>query len=130
MARPRKLLSGVPIFPHEGLSKSIYNAILIFAALAGTIVTSYRLTFRIHDTDWVYWLITAVYALDILYSFNQSVKKGLKVIGDRRGVARNYLRGWFALDLISTIPFAVLLPAAGTGQADTSSLAMVLDAIM
>ena len=51
MTRLTKVLDRIPVFPHEGLSKTIYNSILIFAALAGTIITSYRLTFRIHDTD-------------------------------------------------------------------------------
>ncbi len=66
------------------------------AALAGTIITSYRLTFRYLQLDTVYWLITAVYLLDIPYTFNQAVKKGLVLYADRRSIARQYLRGWFA----------------------------------
>jgi len=129
----KKLLQRIPVFPYEGLSRSVYNAILIFASLAGTIITSYRLTFRIHDIDAVYWIITAVYLLDIAYSFNMAVKKGLVVHNDRLSIARMYLRGWFIVDLISSIPFAAFFPAAtlaSPAAAGSTDLVLVLDAIM
>jgi hypothetical protein len=105
----RKALRSFPVFPTEGTGKIVYNTFLIFASLAGTIITSYRLTFRIYDFDALYWLINAVYLLDIPYTFNQSVKKGLTVHSDRKSIARHYLRGWFAVDVIAAIPFSWLL---------------------
>jgi hypothetical protein len=129
----KALIKRIPVFPYEGTSRSIYNALLIVASLAGTIITSYRLTFRVHDTDALYWVITAMYFLDIVYSFNQAVKKGLVVSTDRRTITRAYLRSWFIVDLISTIPFAAFFPTvtlASTGSAGTQSLALALDAIM
>ncbi|MFI5369540.1 MAG: hypothetical protein ACHQ1F_11080, partial [Spirochaetia bacterium] len=102
------MLRAIPVFRYDGTAKVIYNAFLIFAALAGTIITSYRLTFRYLQLDTVYWLITAVYLLDIPYTLNQAVKKGLVVYADRRSIARQYLRGWFAVDVIAAIPFAAL----------------------
>ncbi|MGD0727519.1 MAG: cyclic nucleotide-binding domain-containing protein [Spirochaetia bacterium] len=103
-----KLLRAIPVFRYDGTAKAVYNAFLIFAALAGTIITSYRLTFRHLQLDALYWLITAVYLLDIPYTFNQAVKKGLVVHADRRSIAREYLRGWFAVDVIAAIPFTAL----------------------
>ena len=111
----RKALRAVPVFRYDGTAKAVYNAFLIFAALAGTIITSYRLTFRYLQTDFIYWLITAVYLLDIPYTFNQAVKKGLVVVSDRRSIARRYLRGWFAVDVISAIPFTWLFSVASGG---------------
>ncbi len=95
----------LPRLSDEGTAKVIYNSFLIFASLAGTIITSYRLTFRIYDFDALYWIITAVYLLDIPYTFNQSVKKGLTVHTDRKSIARLYLQGWFAVDAIAALPF-------------------------
>jgi voltage-gated potassium channel len=103
------------VFPHEGIGKTLYNILLILAALAGTIVTSYRLTFRVRDFDLLYWLITAVYLLDIAYSFSLSVKKGLTVMSDRGSIARHYLRGWFAVDLVAAVPFGWLFSALSPG---------------
>ncbi len=104
MVDVRKLMRSIPVFPTEGTAKIIYNAFLIIASLAGTMITSYRLTFRIYDFDAIYWIITAVYLVDIPYTFNQSVKKGLTVYTDRRNIARLYLRGWFAVDAIAALP--------------------------
>jgi hypothetical protein len=106
MTPMRKMLSAIPVFRYDGRAKGIYNGFLIFAALAGTIITSYRMTFRIYEFDALYWIVTIVYLLDIPYTFNQSVKKGLVVHSDRKSIARLYMRGWFWVDLIASIPFA------------------------
>jgi voltage-gated potassium channel len=112
MIPAKRLLSSIPVFRYQGTAKTMYNALLVFVALAGTIVTSYRLTFRLVQMDIVYWLITAFYILDIPYSFNQAVKKGLVVHADRRSIARLYLKGWFAVDVLSAIPFTAFFIAA------------------
>jgi voltage-gated potassium channel len=124
----KERLARIPVFPHDGTAKVVYNAFFIFVALAGTIVTSYRLTFHIYDFDALYWIITAVYLLDIPYSFNQAVKKGLVVYQDRRNIARLYLRGWFAVDVLASIPFGFffyLLPGDLT-----TTVGAILDIIM
>ena len=87
MTQIRRLLGKIPVFPSEGPAKVFYNGFLILSALAGTIITSYRLTFRLHDFDAIYWIITIIYIVDIPYTFNQSVKKGLKIFSDRRSIA-------------------------------------------
>ncbi len=123
----------IPVFRYDGPAKVIYNTILIFAALTGTITTSYRLTFQEYQTDWLYWLITVIYILDIPYSFNLAVKKGLTVYADRRSIARMYLRGWFTLDLIACIPFAwvfSLVPGATAGPGVFTHVALALDVIV
>ncbi|MGO9308217.1 MAG: ion transporter [Spirochaetia bacterium] len=132
MPQLRKILRDIPVFSFEGPSKVVYNAFLIFSALAGTIITSYRLTFRLYDFDAIYWIITIVYLLDIPYTFNQSVKKGLKVYSDRKSIARLYLRGWFPVDLIASIPFAWLFsitslwsPSASVGVGAALDIIMV-----
>jgi hypothetical protein len=122
----------IPVFSHDGRHKVFYNAFLILASLAGTAVTSYRLTFSYSHYDTLYWVITAIYALDILYCFNQGIKKGPTVIGDRRGIARAYLRGWFTVDLISVVPFAFIASSLSSGEptAGTRAAGAVLDVLM
>jgi voltage-gated potassium channel len=131
MLQIRKFLREIPIFPFEGPSKVVYNAFLIFSALAGTIITSYRLTFRLYDFDAIYWIITIVYLLDIPYTFNQAVKKGLTVYSDRKSIARLYLRGWFAVDVIAAVPFSWLFYVTSLWTPSASmGVGAVLDIIM
>jgi len=131
MAQISKFLRKIPVFPFEGPSKVIYNGFLIFSALAGTIITSYRLTFRLYDFDAIYWIITAVYLIDIPYTFNQSVKKGLKIYSDRRSIARLYLRSWFAVDAVASIPFTWLFALLSLWRPGSSmEVGAVLDIIM
>ena len=132
MPQIRRALGKIPVFPFEGPAKVTYNAFLIFSALAGTIITSYRLTFKLYDFDAIYWIITIIYILDIPYTFNQSVKKGLKIYSDRPSISRQYLRGWFAVDLIACIPFSWLfsvtslwVPSSSTGVGAALDIIMV-----
>jgi voltage-gated potassium channel len=125
----RKPPGAFPVFAHEGPDKTLYNCLLILTALVGTISASYRLTFGLRGFDLLYWLITAAYLLDIAFSFNLAVKKGLAVLADRRSIARHYLRGWFAVDLAAALPFGWLasalfpqLTAGGMGVAAAAAL--------
>ena len=131
MLQIRKLIRELPVFPFEGPAKVAYNAFLILSALAGTIITSYRLTFRLNDFDAIYWIINIIYLLDIPYTFNQSVKKGLKVYSDRGSIARMYLRGWFSLDVLASIPFAWIFSITSIGAPGSSAgVGALLDVIM
>ena len=124
------MAAAIPVFPHEGWHKKVYNSILIAAALAGTIVTSYRITFRLSDYDAFYWIVTAIYLLDIPICFNQAVKRGHKVYADRRSIARLYLRGWFTVDVLSAVPFGFLVSAAFGGEPQAGVVGAVLDVFM
>lgn len=119
---PKNPFHRIPVFRYDGTVKAFYNAFLILASLSGTIITSYRLTFQHFQFDVVYWLITVIYLLDIPYTFNQSVKKGLVVYADRRSIARMYLRGWFAVDVVSGLPLSwifSLIPGSFATEAET-----------
>jgi hypothetical protein len=128
MTSLKGLLRAIPVFRHDGRVKVVYNAILIFVSLAGTIVTSYRLTFRMSDSDALYWVITAVYLLDILYTFNQSVKVGLTVVSDRKGIAKLYLKSWFFIDVVASFPFAWFFAIAAPDA--MNSVGAILDIFM
>jgi hypothetical protein len=55
--------------------------------------------------------VTALFFVDILITFNTSYTDTSTelVIVDRKLIAVKYLRGWFTVDLLSTVPFDLIL---------------------
>ncbi len=130
MVEVRQLFKAIPVFRHDSRAKIVYDIFLIFASLAGTIITSYRLTFRYYQFDALFWLITVVYTLDIAYTFNLSIKKGLVVLDSRRSIAHQYFRDWFVIDIISAVPisyFYFLISGHMPGSIATEGIGAVLD---
>merc|ERR1712072_419191 len=60
------------------------------------------------------WFCDTMFFIDIVLNFNTPFydKNGFLVIS-RKAIARNYVRGFFAIDLVSTIPFDKLLQNVG-----------------
>ena len=53
--------------------------------------------------------ITLLFIVDLCLNFNTAYLDGSHFIVDRSLIARNYLMGWFWIDLASSIPFEDLL---------------------
>ncbi len=92
------------------ITKEIY----IFRCLLFTaIVTPYRISFT--DTEPLGWsivdyLIIAVFGFDILVNFLQSYyDDDDNLILNRKQISLRYLKTWFMIDLIATIPFSKIL---------------------
>jgi len=50
-------------------------------------------------------VIDALFGLDLLLSFNSAYQnKQLKVVYNRQMIVKDYLKGWFVIDFVSTIP--------------------------
>lgn len=116
----------LPVIPYESRIKILRDVFLTVIILAVTLITSYRFTFHAEKADAVYWITIVVYLIDIPYGFLQSVKRGLVIHTDRRAIAREYLRTWFAVDLICAIPFTFLFPGPGAAVLDLFAVAKVL----
>ena len=54
-------------------------------------------------------IVDAIFAFDMLITFflpfRESAKKGGMMVYDNRRIVRNYLRGWFLVDLFTCVPF-------------------------
>lgn len=120
------MLSALPVIPHDSRAKVVGDAVLVPAVLAGTLLTSYRLTFRVFELDGWYWLFTVVYLLDLARSFNQATKRELVVRASRPEIARHYLRGWFTLDLLAALPLSWLFHLAAGPRPEGLAAAIAL----
>ncbi len=123
-------MASIPVFPYEGPHRRIYNAVLLAAAFAGTVVTSYRITFGVYEYDAFYWILTAVYSLDIAVCFNQAVKRGYRLYADRKDIARLYLRGWFTVDVLAAVPFGFILSALFGADPRAAAAGALFDVFM
>ena len=87
---------------------------LLLLLIVGLIVPV-RLAFVEQDNgSWfVFYIITDVFFLiDLILTFFTSVpdEKRVYEITDKEVIAKKYLKGWFWIDLISILPFDIVLP--------------------
>ena len=58
--------------------------------------------------------IDILFLIDIMVNFNLATyNEDMDVVEDRVELAKNYLTGWFAIDLIAIIPFDLLTDSGG-----------------
>jgi hyperpolarization activated cyclic nucleotide-gated potassium channel 1 len=56
------------------------------------------------------YTIDIIFFLDIIINFNLAFQdEAYKTIDDRKVIACEYLKGWFMIDLLSIIPFELIL---------------------
>lgn len=98
----------VPMISHDSRMKINWDLLMVAAVFASSIIIPYRMVSGQDHTDFLYWLITIIFCVDIIIIFNTEVKTGLTVLTDRKSVAKQYLTGWFFLDFLAALPLAPL----------------------
>ena len=88
---------------------------MLMLLLIVSLIVPVRLAFVEQDsTSWfVFYTITDVFFLcDLILTFFTSVPDDKRVyeITNKRIIANKYLKGWFWIDLISILPFDIMLP--------------------
>ena len=72
------------------------------------------------------WVVNIIFMIDICFNFfmpyKESIAKGGGTIKSHRKIARNYLCGWFTLDIISVIPVDNIMMAINTSQLEGASI--------
>ena len=74
------------------------------------------LAFSYNDPKSINWFTVVDYSIDFCYLidicivFNSAyINDALVLIDNRKEIAKNYFKGWFVIDIISIIPFSLLL---------------------
>jgi voltage-gated potassium channel len=117
------------LFKHDSRPRILWDILMLAVVFWSSLVVPYRMLSGNDQFDWIYWLITAVFCLDILVIFNTTVKLRTSVIADRRGVAAHYLRTWFIPDLLAAFPFAAFAVALSGGAVNGTLVLKVLLAL-
>ncbi len=98
-----------PVFNSTGIIKTVWNIIVLLSVLLFSFFFSYRFTFHIYETDFLYCFLIAIFSLDVLVNFNSSVKIEHTVSINRRIIAKHYLKSWLAVDIITAFPLDVFV---------------------
>ena len=61
------------------------------------------------DMSWVEILVDISFYLDIFLNFYTGYDNGHEIITDKKEIAKNYVRGWFFLDLLATIEWDIVI---------------------
>ena len=100
---------------YDSKTKTCWNIVLALVVFAFTPHLTYRLTFNVNSPDGWYWLLLAIYWIDVLSGFFFSARAKLKVFVTRKEIARHYVRRWFIADIIAAVPFEYFFPVASNG---------------
>lgn len=110
------ILSKPHLIPHDSRLKTAWDLLVAVCVFVSALLIPYRMLAGGVAFDAMYGGITALLALDILLSFNTQARTGLRLLDDRRSVARHYLATWFVADLLAALPLAALALAAPDGD--------------
>ncbi|RKX71683.1 MAG: Crp/Fnr family transcriptional regulator [Spirochaetes bacterium] len=99
----------IPIIYPDSRFKIFWEVYILLVTVAVTIVAPLILVFNLMMTPFFITsdiLVTITFAADIFIHFNTAYGSRLELITDRKAIAKHYLKGWFFLDLIATLPFS------------------------
>lgn len=102
--------SKILFFP-DSKFKAVWNALMIFLTLYTATVLPYQLSFIVYSENWLYLdgTIDSFFLLDILITFNSAYADVTgKIVTSRKTIVKKYIKSWFFIDLISSIPLEFL----------------------
>ena len=100
---------------HNHPSRIVWNILILCAILAFLFIITYRVVFRTFSASLLYYFLNFLFVADIGFNFITRVKLGHVRIDSLPEIRKYYIRSWFIIDLISAIPFELVLIAAFGG---------------
>jgi hypothetical protein len=63
-----------------------------------------------------------LFTIDIILTFNTAIfDSNYNIIDNRCGIAKNYLQGWFMIDIIGILPIDIIMSAVSKAIKNSSS---------
>ena len=112
------------LFYPDDKYKEFWDLFMTVILLITCVITPYNIAFVQKEnvtSRIISGIIDALFGIDMLVIFNSVYfDEQLGLIVDRKNIAKNYLSGWFTVDLLAIIPFDILL-----NQSDMTSMVRV-----
>ena len=114
-----KLVGPKPkIFSHEGKFKQSWDAFVLLMTVVAAIETPLRLALQL-PMEGVLLIVDSfimgTFLIDMVLNFLTPVRVNDQLVTSRKGIALNYLKGWFILDLLSIFPWTLFFGASWEG---------------
>lgn len=98
----------------EDPQKVYWDLYITCVLLISCLLTPFRIAFgEIEDpVEWVIinWVIDGCFLVDIIIIFNSAYYDSeFIIVEDRKMIAKEYLSGWFLVDLLAIIPFEIFI---------------------
>ena len=102
------------IFYPEDVKKGYWDLWITLVLLISCLTTPFNIAFGdiIEPVEWVVfnWFTDIMFLIDIFVIFNSAYHDSeFKIVEDRKQISENYLKGWFAIDVLAIIPFELLM---------------------
>jgi len=133
-----KCINGV-LNPQWGVRLG-WDLFVILLVLIDAMFLPLQMAFETPDSANDIWLVitTTMFALDMIVSFNTAYEAGIhepgvlvgKLVSKRRRIALNYMKTWFPIDFVSTIPFSSAVQASTGGEGGESAQVVKLTKIL
>lgn len=101
------------LFEPDSVFKSNWDLFISVVLIISCLITPYRMAFvdeeKLKEFDrWIYlvYSIDMLFLIDIIIIFNSSYyDEDYETVTDRKLIAKQYLKGWFAIDFFAIFPF-------------------------
>ncbi len=107
------------IIDPDGKFKKIWDMTILIVTIYSAITIPLTIVFSVFGTFYdsvSIWIVTLVYAADVVINFYTAIPGRGRLIYDRRIIAEKYLKSWFVIDVLAAFPVplaGVLFPSAG-----------------
>lgn len=106
--------------------KTIWNVVGLLLILFLAITVPYRIPFEDTTPDeWVMLDITidSIFLFDVVLNFFTAFEdENGELVIERRRIAKNYIKTWFAVDMMSSIPITLIQKYTSSGSVDNIKL--------
>ena len=98
-------------------TKFTFDIIIFMAILYLAFLVPLDITMDVEQNDpktvlfWISRILDVLFITDLILNFFTALDSGngIELITDKQEIARRYLRGWFTVDFVSSIPFDMIL---------------------
>ena len=91
--------------------KKAWDVLIIVLLIYTAIYVPYKVCFLDTTSDFQFifdLMVDACFLTDIVFNFMTAFEEeGGMLIYDKTTIAKNYLKGWFSIDLMTSIPFQI-----------------------